>query len=126
MSFDLAFWYERDPSSPEQAEQIYLQLVEGELGIVERNPALGEFYQEVIATNGDLTEGGTDAAPWTAMVDHNEECIITPIAWSRCREVAPTLVAMATRHGLTSFDPQDRAVYYPSGGSARGVRLYSE
>lgn len=130
MSFDLAFWYEREPSSPEQAAQIYDQLTDEKLGIVERNPALGDFYQEVIATYKDLTENMTeedaDVAPWTAGVSCNQECVITTIKWSRHKDVAPALVAMATRHGLTSFDPQDRTVYYPSGGSAQGVRLYSE
>jgi hypothetical protein len=126
MSFDLAFWYEREPSSPEQAAKIYDQLTDEEHGVVEQNPALGEFYQEVIATYGDLTEGGTEDTPWTSGVYRNEECVLTPIAWSRCKEVAPVLAAMATRHGLTTYDPQKCTVYYPSGGSARGVPHYSE
>ena len=124
MSFDLAFWYESEPSSPERAAQIYYQLMDGKEGIVERHPALGEFYQEVIATYKDLTENmsdeDADAAPWTAQVDYNQEYVATPIKWSRCQEVAPALVAIAARHGLTSYDPQDRVIYYPSGSSAQG------
>lgn len=123
MSFDLAFWYEREPSSPEQAAQVYEQLTDGVEGIVERNPAVGDFYHEVIATYGDLTEDFTqevvDEAPWTAAVDFNSEYVITPIAWSRCKEVAPALAAMAARHGLTTYDPQDCVIYYPSGDSAQ-------
>jgi hypothetical protein len=126
MSFDLAFWYEHEPSSPERAAEIYLRLVEEEFGIVDRNPALGDFYQEVISTYGDLyenmTESNADMAPWTAGVAYNQECVITTIAWSRHQEVGPALIAMAAKHGLTSFDPQDRIVHYQSGHSARFVR----
>jgi hypothetical protein len=118
MRFDLAFWYEREPSSPEQAAQIYIRLAEEELGIVERNPAVGDFYQEVISTYEDLAQESADASPWNSPVYCNGECVITPIAWSRHQEVGPALIAMAARHGVTSFDPQDRSVHHPSGRSA--------
>jgi hypothetical protein len=124
MSFDLAFWYESEPSSPQQAAQIYDQLTDEDekVGVVERNPALNDFYQEVISTYGDLTEDITenaDETPWTAQVDFNGEYVITPIAWSRHREVSLALIAIAARHGLTSYDPQDRIIHYPSGRSAQ-------
>jgi hypothetical protein len=126
MSFDMLFWYEHEPSTPEQAAQIYDKLTDGELGIVERNPALGDFYHEVMATYGDMSENMTEedatVTPWTAGVYHNAECVITPISWWRCKEVGPALIAMAARHGVTTYNPQDRMIYYPSGQSAQGVR----
>lgn len=129
MSFDLAFWYEAEPSGPEQAAQIYDQLMDGEVGIVERNPVLGDFYHEVIATygdltatDGDLTLQDADEPPWTAQVYFNGECVSAPIAWSRRKEVAPALVAIAARLGVTAYDPQDRIIHYPSGSSAQGER----
>ncbi len=120
MSFDLGFWYESEPSSPERAAQIYYQLTYGKEGIVERNPALGHFYHEVMSTYVELTQETEDESPWTAQVDYNQEYVATPIMWSRCQEVAPALIAMAARHGLTSYDPQNRVIYYPSGSSAQG------
>jgi hypothetical protein len=119
MSFDLTFWYESEPSSPERAAQIYDQLADEELGIVERNHALDEFYQEVISVYEDITEENAEESPWTSPVYHNDECVIANIAWSRHKEVGPALIAMAARHGLTSYDPQDRVVHYPSGSSAQ-------
>jgi hypothetical protein len=116
MSFDLAFWYESEPSSPERAAQIYDQLTE-ELGVVERNPALGDFHREVISTYEDLTEENADESPWTASVYCDEECVIANIAWSRHQEIGPALIVLAARHGLTSYDPQDRIIHYPSGRS---------
>lgn len=115
MSFDLTFWYEREPSSPVQAAQIYDQLTDEKLGIVERNPTLGDFYQEVISTYEDLTEENADRSPWTSPVYRNEECVITNIAWTRHKEVGSTLIAMAARHGLTSYDPQHRVLHSPTG-----------
>ena len=115
MSFDLIFWYECEPSTLEQATQIYDQLTEEDIGIVERNPVLGDFYQEVLSRYEDLTEENADGSPWTSPVYSNEECVITNIVWSRHKEVGPALIAIAARHGLTSYDPQDRIIYYPSG-----------
>jgi hypothetical protein len=126
MSFDLIFWYEREPSTPEQAAQIYDKLTDEEVGIVERNPVLSDFYHEVIATYQDMYENMTEedakVVPWTAEVYHNAECVITPISWWRCKEVGPALIALAARHGVTTYNPQDRIIYYPSGQSAQGVR----
>jgi hypothetical protein len=126
MSFDMIFWYEREPSTPEQAAQIHDKLTDEEVGIVERSSVLSDFYQEVIATYRDLTENtpeeDAEVAPWTTGVYHNEECVITPISWWRCKEVGPALIAMAARHGVTTYNPQDRIIYYPSGQSAQGMR----
>ena len=119
MSFDLIFWYECEPSTLEQATQIYDQLTEEDIGIVERNPVLGDFYQEVLSRYEDLTEENADGSPWTSPVYSNEECVFTNIVWSRHKEVGPALIAIAARHGLTSYDPQDRIIYYPSGRSAQ-------
>ena len=126
MSFDLIFWYEREPSTPEQAAQIYDKLTDEEVGIVERSSVLDEFYHEVMATYGDMSENMTEedakVTPWTAGVDHTEEYVYTPISWWRCQEVGPALIAMAARHGVTTYNPQDRIIYYPSGQCAQGVR----
>ncbi|MGN9908878.1 hypothetical protein ACTMTJ_15150 [Phytohabitans sp. LJ34] len=75
---------------------------------------MGEFYDEVVGIFGDLTEENAEESPWTSPLYRNEECVIANIAWSRHREVAPMLVELAAKYGLTSYDPQDRIVRHPA------------
>lgn len=113
MSFDLAFWHESKPTTAEEAARIYDKLTDGEIGIADRHPAVGAFYDDVIAAFGDLTEENAEESPWMSPLYRNEECVIANIAWSRHREVGPVLVDLASNHGLTTYDPQDKFVHHP-------------
>lgn len=115
MSFDLSFWHEDVQSTPDQAAEIYDRLTDGEDGVVPSVPAIDEFFVEVVAVFGDLTEENIDESPWTSPLYRTPECVIANLAHSRSEEVAPVLRSIASKHGLTTYDPQNREVYPPTG-----------
>jgi hypothetical protein len=119
MSFDLAFWYEKAPSDAERAFQIYDRLTDGESDVVQSSPAIDEFHAEVVSIHQDLTEENMEASPWTSRLYRTSECVIATIAWSRHQEIAAALLELANKHGLTTYDPQNRNVHHPDGGDAR-------
>ena len=114
MSFDLSFWYEEVPSTSEHAAEIYDRLSDGEDGVVPSVPALDDFFVEVIATFGGLTEENMDDSPWTSPLYRAHECVIANLAYSRSEEVAPVLRRLASKYGLTVYDPQSREVHPPA------------
>jgi len=115
MSFDLTFWYEGDRSTPEEAFQIYDQLTDGEMGVVAASAAIDGFFADVVSVYQDLTEENMEESPWTAPIYHTPECVIVNIAWSVHKEVNDALIDLANKHGLTTYNPQDRLVIHPTG-----------
>src|SRR5689334_15950385 len=75
MSFDMTFWYASEPPSDQIAADVYDQLTDGDLNVVERSPALQEFLEEVLAVYPDLTEENAEESPWASSVYSNEECV---------------------------------------------------
>jgi len=117
MSFDLAFWYESSQSAPDAAAQVYERLTDGETGVVQPDPRVDAFYDELISVYEDLTMENAATSPWMSPPYRNDECVIVAISWSRCKDVAPVLLDIADRHGMTAYDPQDRIVYHPMNGN---------
>ena len=64
---------------------------------------------------GDLTEENMEDSPWASPLYQTPEGVIVDIAYSRSEEVAPTLRQLASKHGLTVYDPQNREVHHPVG-----------
>jgi hypothetical protein len=114
VSFDLMFWNEGEPSTDEQAGQIYNRLLDGETGIVRGGPALGEFYDEAISVFGDLTLENAEVSPWMSPLSRNSDYVLALISWSRRGEVGPVLLELANKHGLTAYDPQEKTVHHPT------------
>ena len=111
MSFDLAFWHQKSVPTVEEAAQIYDQLVDGLSGVVEANSAVEDFHKAMISVFPDLAEENMDESPWTSPLYVTSECVIATISWSRSGEVPSVLLDLASRHGLTTYDPQEQAVY---------------
>ncbi|MEV6631569.1 hypothetical protein AB0M54_12540 [Actinoplanes sp. NPDC051470] len=114
MSFDLGFWHEDEQSTPDRAAEIYDRVTDGEDGVVPAVPAIDEFFAEVVAAFGDLTEENIEESPWTSPLYRTPECVIANLAYSRSEEVAPVLRRLASRHRLTTYNPQNREVHPPS------------
>lgn len=113
MSFDLAFWYEKERSTPEKADHIYDRLTDGEIGVIEESTEIERFYLDIVSSYPNMTENNMHVSPWAAPLYRTSECVIANISWSRRDELAPTLLELAARHGLTAYDPQDQAVHHP-------------
>ena len=63
MSCDLGVWYPDQRLSPEEAGERYKQLCEGDTRGVAEHPAVGAFYDELVATHpeiDDITEERID------------------------------------------------------------------
>jgi hypothetical protein len=120
MSFDMAFWFQLEPPSAESAAQIYDRLTDGETGVVSETTGVEHFFNDVVAVFPDLNEQNAQESPWSSPIYRTPECVITAISWSRSEEVAPILVELAQRHGLTTYDPQDRVAYHPLLPGSRG------
>ena len=114
MSFDLGFWYEDVPSAPERAAAIYERLTDGEEGVVPSASAVNDFFVEVIATFEDMTEENMEESPWTSPLYQTPECVVASLAYSTSGDVAPVLLELASKHGLTAYDPQNREVLSPA------------
>lgn len=113
VSFDLVYWYENAQSTPGRAAEIYDRLADGEEGVVPRVPAIDDFFAEIVAMFGDLTEDGIEESPWAARLYRTPECVIVNLAYSRSEEVAPVLRSSASKHRLTAYDPQNQQVHPP-------------
>jgi hypothetical protein len=117
MSFDLAFWYQPEPSGPARAAQIYeaLSATHEVTGLVEQSPLVGDFYDAVVAVFPELGPDNVDDPPWASGIHHTAECVLVTISWSRRIEVTKILLPLASHHGLTAYDPQADLVQRPTG-----------
>ncbi|MET7356202.1 hypothetical protein [Streptomyces mirabilis] len=111
MSFDLTFWYQKSVPTSEEAAQVYDQLTDGLTGVVEESPEIEDFHQAVVSVFPDLTEENMNESPWASPLYVTSECVIAAISWSRSSEVSSVLLDLASRYGLTAYDPQDQVVY---------------
>jgi hypothetical protein len=110
VSFDLAFWRQESVPTLEEAAQVYDQLTDGLEGVVGEDPKVREFYQALTAVYPDLTDENMDTSPWTSPLYETRECVIAAISGSRSSEVAPILLGLSSRFGLTAYDPQNQIV----------------
>ena len=110
MSFDLAFWYSPEPADGAQALEIYQGILNEVPGLTPAHPAVAAFTADVTGQFPDLSEDNLDSSPWTSPLYFSPEFLVATISWSQARAVAPVLLALARKHGLTCFDPQQPAV----------------
>ncbi len=120
MSFDLIFWHQNSTPHPEEAARIYDQLTDGLTGVVAASPAIENFHRAVLSEFPDLSEDNMSDSPWASPLYATDECIIASISWSRSHDVSSTLLELASRYGLTAYDPQDQVVHANQGeGTSR-------
>jgi len=105
VSFDLAFWWEEQEISPDNAARKYVAMVEGVRHVTSEHPALETFYGELTSRYPDLDEENLETSPWVASLYRTAECVITSISYSRQREVCDFLLELARKRGVTSCDP---------------------
>ncbi len=109
MSYDLAIWKSGRPLTPLDALDTYHRLCEDDV------PADVGPCQEMKAFTADLLKR------WPYDAKHPDDCpfedpggsevfMILHFAASRADELVPQLVALAGKHGLVCFDPQNGTV----------------
>ncbi len=110
MSFDLAFWYSAEPVDGTRALEIYQAILNEVPGATSAHPAVAAFTAEVTSQFPDLSADNLESSPWTSPLYASPEFLVATISWAQARAVAPVLLALARKHGLTCFDPQQPAV----------------
>ncbi|MFC8192364.1 hypothetical protein ACFUMH_11975 [Cellulomonas sp. NPDC057328] len=110
LSFDLAFWYDESTPSPDDAYAIYDKLTEGEIGVVAADEAVSRFLDDVRTAFADLTDENAETSPWASPIYATDECVIVAISGSRSADVVPSLLRIASDHGLVTYDPQNDEV----------------
>lgn len=123
MSFDLGFWWEEQSISPAEAARKYGAMVEGDAGIADEHPALETFYAELTSRFPDLTEENFEFSPWASPLYRTGECVIVSISYPQQSETSEYLLGLASRSGVTCYDPQSGKVYIPKGGSLATLEL---
>jgi hypothetical protein len=125
VSFDLGFWWERHSVSPAEAARKYGALVAGDTGIADEHPALEAFYAELTIRFPDLSEENFESSPWAAPLYKTSECVIVSISHQRKLDTCAYLLGLASRGGVTCFDPQSGKVHVPKGEGSATLELAS-
>jgi hypothetical protein len=113
VSFDLAIWYQVAPLAEEEAYDIYDQLTDEVVGVVEESPAIQEFLSGLLEIYPEDVDD-SESLPWAAGIYSNRECILLAISWSRKEEVSQVVEQLAARNGLAVYDPQSGILKIPN------------
>lgn len=114
MSFDL---YVFDGDVPDDEETIGEWMEDDSRWGAPLTPRLAEFVADLERRYPGLDDD-SDNAPWAswplaqAMVDGR--CCGFNIAWSRAEAMSTEMRALAAKHGLTLYDPQQGVVVRPA------------
>src|SRR5438876_901136 len=112
MSFDLAVWKSTRPLIVEEAQRLYEKLCEDEIpSEIKPCPEMRAFFAELM-TRWPHDDPEADDCPFEDPRDSDVFQILC-IAWSRVKEVAPEVIAIALKHGLICHDPQNGEVHQP-------------
>ncbi len=121
MSFDIAVFSAEQPLDGPSAARIYISLCEGTAtpipdGLRSR-PEMTSFNRDLLTRYPDidtLAEADIDGSPWSCAPELTDSYAVMSFVWSRAEEVAEAVQALATRHGLTVFDPGSESVVPPA------------
>jgi hypothetical protein len=114
MSFDLAVLHVEGLISAKQAAEIYGQLCEGNYEVLRPSEDVDRFYQELVSRYPDidqLSDEEIDESPWSVSPDISDGAVIMCIRWSRADDMAAYLKALAAKHRLACYDPQEDVIH---------------
>jgi hypothetical protein len=96
-------------------------LCESQIDGVTPHPAVDAFYVELTArypeidTVSDDRIDDHDYCPWSCALDRSPGHVLMPCVWSQAENVERFVRALAAKHGLAVYDPQQSQVFYPDG-----------
>jgi hypothetical protein len=118
MSFDLAVWFESEPTTDQRAAERYQTLCDLDADdAAPTHPLVAAFYRDLTelfpALNATDDVEAAERSPWTAGLSTTPTSVIMTITWSRAAETAKIVRELADRHGLVCHDPQSGATSHP-------------
>jgi len=128
MSFDLGVWCSDEPLTDEDAGDLYVNLCEQKWIPIGENAAVDAFYKELPNRYPEIDtvpEEGLENCPWSCAHNRSELHVLIAMTWSSSAEIAPVVLALAAKHGLVCYDPQESKVHLPSQLKPRPSRLRS-
>jgi len=121
MSCDFGVWYPDKRLSDDEAGARYARLCDGAVeGEVVEHPAILAFYTELTSLHPEIDDipeervGDTEYCPWSVAMDRSDGHVIMACVWSRAEYVGQLVKALAKKHGLVLYDPQEGRVFYPT------------
>ena len=116
MSFDLGIWDKQIGTTAD----VYLKLCEGEFTPEGTSQALLDFYLELTRRWPEMDSipeeriGDFDYCPWsTGPLERSGMHIIINCVWPKAQDVGEYVSALAYKHGLVLYDPQEDAIKLP-------------
>jgi hypothetical protein len=112
MSFDLGIWHSPRNLTHEEAGELYAALCESKADSVKPHSSVDAFYDELTArypeidTVPDDRIDDHDYCPWSCALDRSPGHVIMPCVWSQAENVNQFVHALAAKHQLVVYDPQ--------------------
>lgn len=120
MSFDLAIWANDAVQSKADAAELYASLCDDPSAVYDALPAstgIESFYKELTALHPEIDDvpveeiDNTALCPWSVAFDRSERHLLVCAVWSKAEYVETLVLALARKHGLAVFDPQDGSIH---------------
>lgn len=98
---------------------LYAALCDGDTSGVQAHPAVGAFYDELVANHPQIDDisddevDDHDLCPWSIAFDRSDGHIVMCCVWSKADYVSGLLKSLAEKHGLALYDPQAGRVHNP-------------
>jgi len=113
MSFDLAVWRSDGFLGNEEAGEIYRRLCGSDTISCDDDLQINAFYAEVTGRYPEIDtvpEDYVDGSPWACALDRSGRHVLMAIVPSRASELVAVVAALARKHQLLCFDPQNGIV----------------
>lgn len=101
MSCDFGVWDKPRTLSPNRANRIYRQLIQGNFSIVQPSPKIEQFLNDLSNLYPDDVDG-----PWSCVHEQSPGHVLLSCVISRSSEVRKAILTLTRKHGLLCYDPQ--------------------
>ena len=114
--FYLGAWRSRSAISDKDAAKQYAALLQGKEVSQSWDAAVYRFLTQLTELYPDietLPEDKADDSPWACSLEVSAAHVIMALRLDRYASVFPTIMQLASHHGLVCFDPQNFKVHLP-------------
>jgi hypothetical protein len=131
MSFDLGVWFTPKRLTDAEAQALYADLCDSRTEGVTAHTAVDAFYTELTGRYPEIDTvpyeriDDHDYCPWSCALDRSPGHVVMACVWPQAEKVERFVRALAAKHALALYDPQQARISYPGGGAA-GMDLQLE